>query len=215
MAEHNRYASLVEYGVNPLEESMKILYFEEGIKDPTLEAARNAIMVDRSRFQDFDSMMHMYGTSKRSQKSESSVSPGRQISAVTGGRGGSRGGGGAGRGGRGRGDPKARQRELVSQAKIDKVTTVENKYYPEEVYAKSSAAKKATHRQLRNLGKEHSAGPTSAGRKTEISAANVSDFASAISSAVSAISVLSDMTKCTSEEGTNDDPTRPPSVKLA
>jgi len=39
VAEHNRYASLVEYGVTPLEESMKILYFEDGIKDPTLDAA--------------------------------------------------------------------------------------------------------------------------------------------------------------------------------
>jgi len=87
VAEHNRYASLVEYGVHPLEESMKILYFEDGIKDPTLEAARNTIMVDRSRFQDFNSVMHMYVTSKRSQKSESGVSSGRQISAVTGGRG--------------------------------------------------------------------------------------------------------------------------------
>ena len=50
---------------------MKILYFEDGIKDPTLEAAQNAIMVDRTLFQDFDSVMHMYVTSKRSQKSES------------------------------------------------------------------------------------------------------------------------------------------------
>jgi len=39
VAEHNCYASLVAYGVNPLEESMKILYFEDGIKDPTLDAA--------------------------------------------------------------------------------------------------------------------------------------------------------------------------------
>jgi len=106
VSEHNRYASLMEYGVHPLEESMKILYFEDGIKDPTLEAARNAIMNDRSRFQDFDSMMHMYVTSKRSQKSETGVSPGR---------GGGQGGGGAGRGGRGWGDPDARRKGLVSQ----------------------------------------------------------------------------------------------------
>ena len=36
VAEHNQYASLVEYGIAPLEEGMKILYFEDGIKDPTL-----------------------------------------------------------------------------------------------------------------------------------------------------------------------------------
>jgi len=208
VAEHNRYASLVEYGVHPLEESMKILYFEDGIKDPTLEAARNTIMVDRSRFQDFNSVMHMYVTSKRSQKSESGVSSGRQISAVTGGRGGSRGGGGAGRGGHGRGDPDAQCKGLVSQAKIDKVTTVENKHYPEEVYAMFTAAKKAKHWQLRNPVKERGTGPTG-GRKTGISVTNVSDFPPAISSAVSAISALSDMTKRTNEEGTDDEPQDP------
>jgi len=107
VAEHNRYTSLVEYGVTPLEESMKILCFEDGIKDPTLDAARNAILVDRTRFQDFESVMNMYVTSKRSQKLDPGVSQGRQLSAVTGGRGGGRGGGGTGRGGRGRGDPDA------------------------------------------------------------------------------------------------------------
>jgi len=134
VAEHNHYASLVECGVNPLEESMKILYFEDGIKDPTLDAARNAILVDRTGFQDFESVMNMYMTSKRSQKSDPGVSQGRQLSAVTGGRGGGHGGGGTGRGGRGRGNPDTRRKGLVSQAKIDKVTTVENKHYPEEVY---------------------------------------------------------------------------------
>jgi len=118
VAEHNRYASLEEYGVTPLEESMKILYTEDGIKDPTLDAAWNAILVDRTWFQDFESMMNMYVTSKRSQKPDPGVSQGRQLSAVTGGRGGGRGGGGTGRGGRGRGDPDARRKGLVSQAKI-------------------------------------------------------------------------------------------------
>ncbi len=37
--QHNRHASLAEYNVPALEESMKIHYFEEGIKDPSLESA--------------------------------------------------------------------------------------------------------------------------------------------------------------------------------
>jgi hypothetical protein len=204
VAEHNRHASLTEYDVAPLEESMKIHYFEEGIKDPTLDAARNAILVDRSRFPDFDSVMQLYMTSKRSQKSEAPP-PGRQLSAVTGGRGGGgRGRGGAGRGSRGRGDPDARQKGLVSQAEIDRVTTVENKHYPEEVYAKFSAAEKAKHWQLRNPGKERGTGSTG-GRKSGISATTVSDFASAISSAVSAISALSDTTKRNADDEEPDD----------
>jgi hypothetical protein len=35
VAEHNRHTSLLEYDVAPLEESIKIHYFKEGIKDPT------------------------------------------------------------------------------------------------------------------------------------------------------------------------------------
>jgi len=205
VAEYNRCASLVEYSVNPLEESMTILYFEDGIKVPTLDAALNAILVDRTWFQDFDSMMNMYMTSKRSQKSDPGVSQGPQLSAVTGGHGGGRGGSGTSRGGRGQGDPDARRKGLVSQAEIDKVTTVENKHYPEEVYAKFTLAEKAKHWQLRNPGKERGTGPAG-GRKSGVSATNVSDFATAISSAVSAISALSDLTKRANKKGTDDDP---------
>ena len=184
---------------------MKIHYFEEGIKDPTLDAARNAILVNRSQFPDFNSVMQLYVTSKRTQKSEATP-PGRQLSAVMGCGGGGRGRGGAGRGDRGRGDPNARQRGLVSQEDIDKVTNIENKHYPDEVYAKFSAAEKAKHWQLRNPGKERSTGSTG-GKKSGISATNISDFASAISSAVSAISALSDTTKRSANEGeTDDDP---------
>jgi hypothetical protein len=211
VAEHNRHASLMEYDVAPLEEGMKIHYFEEGIKDPTLDAARNAILVNRSQFPDFESVMQLYVNSKRSQKSDPGVSQGRQLSAVTGGR----GGGGAGRGGRGRGDPDARRKGLVSQADIDKVTTVENKHYPEAEYAKFTPAEKAKHWQLRNPGKERGTG-SSGGRRSGISATNVSDFASAISSAVSAISALSDTTKRSAdEEEPDDDPSNRKNPALA
>jgi len=52
------------------------------------------------------------------------------------------------------------------------------------VYAKFSVAEKAKHWQLRNPGKERGTGSTG-GKKSGISATNVSDFASAISSAAS------------------------------
>ena len=109
----------------------------------------------------------------------------------------------AGRGGRGRGDPGAQQRGLISQADINKVTTVENKHCPDEVYTKFSAAKKAKHWQLRNPGKERGVGSTSSMKNT----ANVSKFAAAVSSAVPAISALTDATTSTAtKEGTNDNP---------
>jgi hypothetical protein len=202
-AEHNCHASLLEYGIAPLEESMKIHYFKEGIKDPTLDAARNTILVNHTQFPDFDSIMQLYVTSKRGQKSEAAAPQGRQLSAVTG-RGGGRGRGGADHGGRGRGNPNAQQKGLVSQADIDKVTNIKNKHYPEEVCAKFSAAEKAKHWQLRNPGKERGTGSTG-GKKTGINATNVSEFASAISSAISAISGLSNNTKRTADEEETDD----------
>ena len=74
------------------------------------------------------------------------------------------------------------------------------------MYAKFSAAEKAKHWQLRNPGKERGTGSTG-GKKSCISASNVSDFASANSSAVSANSALSDTTKRTAdEEETDNDP---------
>jgi len=73
------------------------------------------------------------------------------------------------------------------------------------VYAKFSLAEKAKHWQLRHQGQERGTGPTR-GRTSEVSATNVSDFATAISSAVSAISALTDTTKHANEEGTDDDP---------
>jgi hypothetical protein len=113
--------------------------------------------------------------------------------------------GGAGRGGHSRGDPGAQQRGIVSQTDINKVTTVKNKHYPDEVYAKVSQAEKAKHWQLRNPGRERGTGPTSGKR----SAANVSDLHAAISSAVLAsISTLTDATtkRTAAEEKTNNDP---------
>ena len=56
---------------------------------------------------------------------------------------------------------------LVSQADIDKVTTVKNKHYPEEVYAKFSAAEKAKHWQLRNQGKRNVAPVLPVARRPE------------------------------------------------
>ena len=73
------------------------------------------------------------------------------------------------------------------------------------MYAKFSPAKKAKHWQLRNPGKECGTGSTG-GRKSGVSATNVSNFATAISSAVLAISALTITTKRTNKEGTNDDP---------
>jgi len=81
------------------------------------------------------------------------------------------------------------------------------------VYAKFSPAEKAKHWQHRHPGQERGTGPTG-GRKSGVSATNVSDFATAISSAVSAISALTDTTKRANEERTDDEPTNPTAIIL-
>ncbi len=57
--QHNRHAALAEWNVAPLEESMKIHYFEDGISDPSLAAVKTTILVDCTRFKDFESVMRV------------------------------------------------------------------------------------------------------------------------------------------------------------
>jgi hypothetical protein len=58
--QHNHHAALAKYDVAPLEESMKIHNFEDGISDPSLAAVKTTILVDRTRFENFDSVMRVY-----------------------------------------------------------------------------------------------------------------------------------------------------------
>ncbi len=68
--QHNRHAALAEWDVAPLEERAKINYFEDGISDPSLAAVKTMILVDHTRFEDFDSVMRVYVIFKRAQKPE-------------------------------------------------------------------------------------------------------------------------------------------------
>jgi hypothetical protein len=43
--------------VKPLEETMKIYYFEAGITDPPIASIRSMIMVDHTKFKDLDTVM--------------------------------------------------------------------------------------------------------------------------------------------------------------
>ncbi len=58
--QNNCHAALAEWNVKPLEETMKIHYFEGGITDPSFASIRSTIMVDRTKFQEFDAVMRLY-----------------------------------------------------------------------------------------------------------------------------------------------------------
>jgi hypothetical protein len=88
--QHNRHAALAKWNVKPLEEeTMKIHYFEDGITDPSFASVKSTIQVDRTKIQDFDTVMRLYLNYKCLQKAEAPTHQAHNVSALQG-RGGSR-----------------------------------------------------------------------------------------------------------------------------
>ena len=48
--QHNLHADLTEYGVTPLDESFKILWFQNGIKCSALDAVKASINTNKALF---------------------------------------------------------------------------------------------------------------------------------------------------------------------
>jgi hypothetical protein len=184
--QHNRYAALAEYDVQPLQESMKIHYFEARITDLLLAAVKTTILVDRTKFEDFDSVMKVYVNFKRAQKPEAPAYQVHNVSAIQGHGGGRQGRGGRGRGGGGGsgGHPSGG----IPQEEIDKVTTVEAHYYSPDEYAKFTPAKKQKHFQLMRAAKAAKSPAKTSSTSTTI--AELTSAVSAVSAAALAVSEL-------------------------
>jgi hypothetical protein len=58
--QHDQHADLQEYGVVPLAENLKSLWFQEGIRDPSLNAVKASINANHANFTDFDSVKDAY-----------------------------------------------------------------------------------------------------------------------------------------------------------
>jgi hypothetical protein len=80
--QHNHHAALAKYGVPPLEETMKIHYFEDRISDSSFASVKSTIMVDRQKFQEFDAVMQFYAKYKCTQKAEAPTRQACNISAL-------------------------------------------------------------------------------------------------------------------------------------
>jgi hypothetical protein len=63
--QHNQHADLQEYGVAPLAENLRTLWFQEGIRDPSLNAVKASNNANRANFTDFDSVKDAYVEFKR------------------------------------------------------------------------------------------------------------------------------------------------------
>ncbi len=50
--QHNQHADLQEYGLQPLAESLKTLWFQEGIRDPSLNAVKASINANKANIKD-------------------------------------------------------------------------------------------------------------------------------------------------------------------
>ncbi len=133
--QHNCHAALAKWNVKPLEETMKINYFESGITDPSFAFVKSTMMVDCMKFQEFQAVMHLYVNYKRSQKAEAPTNQARNVSALQGHGGGRQGRGRRGRGGQG--GPGGRLSGGVPQKEVNKVTTVEARTIHQKIMTSS------------------------------------------------------------------------------
>jgi hypothetical protein len=190
--QHNCHAALAKWNVPPLEETMKIHYFEDGITDPSFAAVKSTILVDRTRLQDFESVMRVYVNFKHSQKAEAPAQQVSNVSALQGRGGGRQGRGGPGRGGQGQ--PGGRLNGGVPQEDVNKVTTIEARYYSPDEYAKFTPTKKQKHFQLM-----HAAKAARSPAKTSNSSATVAELMAAVSTVSAAASATSELTAATTK----------------
>ncbi len=96
--QHDCHTALSKWNMMPLEETMKIHYFEDGITDPLFASVISTIMVDCQKFQEFDAVMRLYVNYKCMLKAEAPTYQAHNVSALQGCRGGRQGHGGCGRG---------------------------------------------------------------------------------------------------------------------
>jgi hypothetical protein len=126
--QHNRHAELQEYGVAPLAESLRTLWFQDGIRDPSLNAVKASINANCANFTDFDSVKDAYVEFKRTENPTNDPKT-RQVASVA--RGGCGGGSVPRRPDRGQGPqtPDKCQVRLVPQSEVDKQTHIVNRHY--------------------------------------------------------------------------------------
>ena len=164
--QHNLHSDLIEYGVSALDESMKILWFQNGIRCPALDAVKASINANKANFTQFDAVKDAYVEFKRTMTPTSDPRT-RQVAAV----GTGRGGGGRSRqsgrgGGQKTGDP--RKKGLIPQSEIDKQTHIQNREYPPEEYKLFTPAEKAKLWQLRKPNQTPGTGPSRRDRDSSV-----------------------------------------------
>jgi hypothetical protein len=165
--QHNHHADLQEYGVAPFAENLKTLWFQDGIRDPSLNAVKVSINANRANFTDFDSVKDAYVEFKRTENPTNDPKT-RQVASVT--HGGRRGGSVPRRPDRGQGPqtPGKCQMGLFPQSEVDKQTHIVNRQYSDAELTQWTPAEKQKIWQLRNPGKTPGTGPTRRDRRRAV-----------------------------------------------
>jgi hypothetical protein len=83
MQQHNLHADLADYGVAPLSENLKILWFKEGITDRSFDVVKMNVIASPERYAAFQAVKEAYSTFHR-QRCLTDGPQARQVSAIRG-----------------------------------------------------------------------------------------------------------------------------------
>jgi hypothetical protein len=167
MQQHNLHADLADYGVAPLSENLKILWFKEGITDKSFDVVKMNVIASPERYATFQAVQEAYSTFHR-QRCLTEGPRARQVSAIR----------GTGRRpnnprSRSRGDGDRRGRGVFSKAELDACHVVDKDYTDDE-YKKLTAVQKQKLWVMRNKDKEPGTGPARRLTTRSVAAASTS-----------------------------------------
>jgi len=151
--------------VTPLDESFKMLWFQNGIKCSALDAVKASINANKALFTRFDSVKDAYVV-KRTLTPTSDPRT-YQLATVGTGRGGGSRSRQTGRGG-GQKTGDSQKKGLIPQSEINKQTHITNRDYSADEYKRLNPAEKAKLWQLRNPNRTPGTGPTRRDRDSSV-----------------------------------------------
>jgi hypothetical protein len=165
--QHNQHADLQEYGVAPSAKNLKTLWFQDGIKEPSLNAVKASINANHANSTDFDSVKDAYVEFKRTQNPTNDPRT-RQVPSVA--RGGHGGGSCPRKQDRGQGPQTSDkcQKGLFPQAEVDKQTHIVDKHCSDAKFDQLIPAEKQKLWQLRDVGKTPGTGQTQRDRRRAV-----------------------------------------------
>jgi hypothetical protein len=175
--QHNQHLDPREYKVAPLAENLKTLWFQDGIRDPSLNAVKASINANRANFTDFDSVKDAYVEFKCTDNPTNDPKTQQAASVAHGGRG--------GRnypcrhdGGQGPQTSDKRQKGLVLQSEVNKQTHIINRHYSDAEFDELTPAEKQRLWHLRIAGKTPGTGPTRHDRRRAVALTSSSSTSS-------------------------------------